>query len=140
MAERPAPKKRQPKQAAKPAPKPAPTSSTVAVPAPKPAPVPKPAPKPAPVEPPKSNLISKIKEALVKKAAEKFGEQFLQGKLTYIGLIMTALGAFAQTTGIAIPLNDIQALIDFVQLNWHVVLEFAGLVTALYGRFRIPGR
>jgi|688.fasta_scaffold04470_21 hypothetical protein len=140
MADRPAPKKRQPKQVAKaapaPAPKPAPTSST----APKPVPAPKPAPKPTIVEQPKSNLISKIKEALVKKAAEKFGEQFLQGKLTYIGLIMTALGAFAQTTGIAIPLNDIQALIDFVQANWHVVLEFVGLVTALYGRFRIPGR
>ena len=92
------------------------------------------------MEPSKSNLISKIKEALVAKAAEKLGQQFLQGKMTYIGLIMTALGAFAQTTGIPLPLADIQALVDFVQVNWPTVLEFFGLVTALYGRLRIPGR
>lgn len=66
--------------------------------------------------------------------------QTLQGKLTYLGILISALGAAGNLLGWTIPTDEVKGMISWVQANWDDIAQFAGLVTAAYGRLRINWR
>lgn len=67
-------------------------------------------------------------------------KQFLQGRLTYLGVLLTAAGTVGKLFGWYVPVDEITSAIDFVQAQWPVVMEFVGMVTTIYGRLRIGKR
>lgn len=147
MAERPVTrrpvKKPAKQQPAAPAPAKAPAPKPKAAPAPAAAPAAAatsrastpaaPAPQPAP---PKSRLIARI-GAMLGRNNDGQPKQFLQGRLTYIGVLLTAAGTVGKLFGWNVPVDEIRSAIDFLQAQWPTVLEFAGMLTTIYGRFRI---
>ena len=66
--------------------------------------------------------------------------QTLQGKLTYAGIFISALGAIGRLFGLHLPTNEAQGMVDLVAANWDTLAQFGGLATAAYGRMRINWR
>ena len=66
--------------------------------------------------------------------------QTLQGKLTYAGIFISALGAIGRLFGLHLPTNEAQGMVDLVAANWDTLAQFGGLATAAYGRLRINWR
>ncbi len=66
--------------------------------------------------------------------------QFLQGKLTYLGILLTALGALGHLFGFTVPIEEVKGIIGWFQTNWNSIMELVGLVMAAYGRLRINWR
>lgn len=66
--------------------------------------------------------------------------QTLQGKLTYVGIVLSAVGALGNLFGWSIPADEVKGMISWVQAHWDDLSQFAGLVTAAYGRLRINWR
>lgn len=151
MADRPAPRKPNRKPAK------APTAAPAKAPAPKPQPTAAAAPKPAPPTartatpataaqpaataeaPPKSRLIARIGAMLGGKANDG-PRQFLQGRLTYLGVLLTAAGTVGKLFGWYVPVDEIRGAIDFIQAQWPTIVEFVGMLTTIYGRIRIGRR
>jgi hypothetical protein len=67
-------------------------------------------------------------------------KQFLQGKLTYIGIVISGLGALGSLFGFSVPTDEVKGIISWVQSHWDSIAEFIGLVVAAYGRIRINWR
>ena len=67
-------------------------------------------------------------------------KQFLQGKLTYLGILLTALGALGNLFGFDVPTNEVKGIVGWFQANWNTLMELVGLVMAAYGRLRINWR
>ena len=67
-------------------------------------------------------------------------KQFLQGKLTYLGILLTALGALGNLFGFAVPTDEVKGIVSWLQTNWDQIMELVGLVVAAYGRLRINWR
>ena len=67
-------------------------------------------------------------------------KQFLQGKLTYLGILLTALGALGHLFGFTVPNEEVKGIIGWFQTNWNTLMELVGLVIAAYGRLRINWR
>ena len=67
-------------------------------------------------------------------------KQFLQGKLTYLGIAISGLGALGSLFGFSVPADEVKGLIGWFQANWDSLSEFAGLAVAAYGRIRINWR
>lgn len=66
--------------------------------------------------------------------------QTLQGKLTYIGILLSAAGAAGKLFGWEIPTEEVKGMISWAQANWDDLAQFVGLATAAYGRLRINWR
>jgi hypothetical protein len=66
--------------------------------------------------------------------------QFLKGKLTFIGIGISALGALSKVFGVPVPVEEIKGILGWFQANWGTLTELAGLVVAAYGRLRINWR
>lgn len=66
--------------------------------------------------------------------------QFLQGKLTYIGLILSGIGMICKPFGIDLPDDEAKDFIRLLSSNWESFAEMAGLLVAAYGRFRASKR
>jgi len=66
--------------------------------------------------------------------------QFLQGKLTYLGILISSLGALGGLFGFTLPTDEVQNIIHLAQANWDSMAELIGLVVAAYGRLRINWR
>jgi len=66
--------------------------------------------------------------------------QFLQGKLTYIGILLTALGALGHLFGFTVPTEEVRGIVGWFQANWNSIMELVGLVMAAYGRLRLNWR
>lgn len=62
--------------------------------------------------------------------------QWLEGKKTYIGLMITLVGVVAQLIGpTAQPFaEDATGILGWLQLNWEVLTQGIGLIVAAYGR------
>ena len=66
--------------------------------------------------------------------------QFLQGKLTYLGILLTALGALGNLFGFTVPTDEVKGIVTWLQANWDSLSELVGLIMAAYGRLRINWR
>ena len=66
--------------------------------------------------------------------------QLLQGKLTYAGIVITAIGALGRLFGLHLPTEEAQGMVALTAANWDTIAEFGGLATAAYGRLRINRR
>jgi len=66
--------------------------------------------------------------------------QWLQGKLTFIGLILASIGYGAKAFGYSVPTDEIQDFLGFMSNNWSVISEGLGILIAGYGRIRINFR
>lgn len=67
-------------------------------------------------------------------------KQTLQGKLTYIGVLISTAGAIGNLFGWEIPADEVKGMITWTQAHWDDLAQFAGLLTAAYGRLRINWR
>ena len=89
-----------------------------------------------------STLIERIKAA--RQAASELtplGErQFLQGKLTFLGIAISVVGALSNFFGVPLPVQEIKDIADWFRTHWDTLAELAGLVVAAYGRLRINWR
>jgi hypothetical protein len=66
--------------------------------------------------------------------------QFLKGKLTFIGIGISALGALSKVFGVPVPVSEIRDIVGWFQANSGTISELAGLIVAAYGRLRINWR
>lgn len=64
-------------------------------------------------------------------------QQVLQGKLTYLGLIVTISGFLGNLFGAKFPKEEVDGILTWVGANWDSLAQFGGLVTAAWGRFRM---
>ena len=66
--------------------------------------------------------------------------QFLQGKLTFLGIALSGLGAIGSLFGFTVPTDEVKGIIGWLQSSWDSLMEFVGLFVAAYGRLRINWR
>lgn len=66
--------------------------------------------------------------------------QWLQGKLTYLSLVLSALGAVGKLFGWELPTNEAQDMLTWLGANWDDLAQFLGLAGAAYGKLRAEKR
>ena len=59
---------------------------------------------------------------------------FLQGKKTYISLLVTAAGFVAGRFGVDLPKQEVNGIIEILRVNWEDVTVLSGLVAAAWAR------
>jgi len=64
---------------------------------------------------------------------------FLDGKKTYISLLVAAAGLVAGRFGIDLPKQEVNGIIEIVRLNWEDITVLAGLVAAAWARLVTKG-
>lgn len=64
----------------------------------------------------------------------------LEGKLTYIGLGLTAAGAIGKMFGFDLPTEEVRGFFDWLLANWDSLANGLGILMAAYGRLRINWR
>lgn len=60
----------------------------------------------------------------------------LKGKLTYIGILISAAGAAGKLFGVDVPTDQINGMLDMAVEHWDTAAQFIGLAMAAYGRLR----
>lgn len=68
------------------------------------------------------------------------GKQFLQGKMTFIGLALTAAGALGKMLGWEVPAEEISGFLTWLLASWDGLAQGAGILLAAWGRLRINFR
>lgn len=66
--------------------------------------------------------------------------QTLQGKLTYLGILLSGVGALGNLFGWDIPADEVKSMLSWTQAHWDDLAQFAGLAAAAYGRLRLNWR
>lgn len=66
--------------------------------------------------------------------------QTLQGKLTYLGILLSGVGALGNLFGWEIPADEVKGMLSWTQAHWDDLSQFLGLATAAYGRLRLNWR
>lgn len=67
-------------------------------------------------------------------------KQILEGKMTFIGLALTAAGAIGKMFGFDLPTTEVQTWLDWLLSNWDSLANGIGLLIAAYGRLRMNWR
>jgi hypothetical protein len=62
--------------------------------------------------------------------------QFLQGHLTALSLLISAIGTIASAFGLHLPASEINGLLTWLAANWDSITQGAGLILAAYGQLR----
>lgn len=60
----------------------------------------------------------------------------IKGKMTYIGILISAAGAAGKLVGVDVPTDNINSMLDMLMANWDTIAQFGGLLIAAYGRLR----
>jgi len=63
-------------------------------------------------------------------------KQWLQGKLTYISLIITGIGYLARAYGWTLPVDEVKTLLDSILAHWDDIAAVVGAAGVVYGRAR----
>lgn len=66
--------------------------------------------------------------------------QIAEGRVTFAGIFIAALGALADSFGWTFPKEEAQSFAAWLGANWDQLAEGLGLLVALYGRARINWR
>jgi hypothetical protein len=66
--------------------------------------------------------------------------QWLEGRLTFIGLIIAGIGSFAKAAGYDAPVDEAEGLLSWTLANWDDLAQLVGLLSAFYGRLRMNWR
>lgn len=81
------------------------------------------------------------REPEVRRAIPVFDRpKWLDGKRTYLGLILTTAGMLGKRFGWVLPVEEANGILDLIAANWDVIAEIAGLAFAAYGRFMTSAR
>lgn len=65
---------------------------------------------------------------------------WLDGKRTFIGLAISALGLLGSRFQVDVPTDEVNGVLDVISANWDVFAQLAGLVVAAYGRVKVSKR
>jgi len=65
---------------------------------------------------------------------------WLDGKRTYIGLIIATAGLLGERFRVDVPTHEINGALDLLAANWDVFAQFAGLIMAAWGRVKVSKR
>lgn len=66
--------------------------------------------------------------------------QWLEGKLTYIGLVLATIGSIGKIFGLNLPTSEADGFLHLISDNWETIATGIGLLTAAWGRIRINFR
>ena len=67
-------------------------------------------------------------------------KQWLQGKVTYIGILLTTIGGMARLVGWHLPTDEIRSGLDWTLANWDTIAQGVGIIVSVIGRLRIEWR
>ena len=67
-------------------------------------------------------------------------KQWLQGKVTYIGILLTTIGGMARLVGWHLPTDEIRSGLDWALANWDTIAQGVGIIVSVIGRLRIEWR
>ncbi len=67
-------------------------------------------------------------------------KQWAEGKLTFAGLLLTAIGASGQIFGVETGSEEARDLLTEIVRQWDGLATIAGLALAFYGRVRMNWR
>ena len=67
-------------------------------------------------------------------------DQFLQGRLTFLGILISLFGFIAGKVGWVFPQSEADTIAGWIAANWDSLAEFIGMLTAFYGRLRMNWR
>ena len=89
-----------------------------------------------------STLIERFKAArqAASESAPPGQRQLFQGKLTFLGIAISMMGALGSFFGVSLPVQEVRDIADWFQAHWDTLTQLAGLVMAAYGRLRINWR
>lgn len=62
--------------------------------------------------------------------------KFLDGKMTFLGLGIAALGMLGKRFGITVPTAEVQGFFTWLGANWDAMAEGVGWLVAAYGKLR----
>lgn len=62
--------------------------------------------------------------------------KFLDGKMTFLGLGIVALGMLGKRFGITVPTAEVQGFFTWLGANWDAMAEGVGWLVAAYGKLR----
>ena len=62
--------------------------------------------------------------------------QFLEGKMTMLGIVLTVLSTLAGFAGVVLPAEDIKAFAKWTSENWPALTAGAGILMTAYGKLR----
>lgn len=65
--------------------------------------------------------------------------EFLQGRKTYISILVALSGLVAGRLGVDLPKQEINGIIEIIRLNWQDITVFAGLIAAAWSRLVSKG-
>jgi hypothetical protein len=65
---------------------------------------------------------------------------WLDGKRTYIGLVISTAGLIGSRFRVDVPAEEINGILDLVNVHWDILAQFAGLVVAAWGRMKASQR
>lgn len=65
---------------------------------------------------------------------------WLDGKRTYIGLVIATAGLLGERFRVDVPTHEINGALDLLAANWDVFAQFAGLLVAAWGRVKASKR
>lgn len=66
--------------------------------------------------------------------------QWLQGKLTFIGLVLATIGSIGKVFGLSLPTSEADGFLHYLSDNWDTLASGVGILIAAWGRFRINFR
>jgi hypothetical protein len=69
-----------------------------------------------------------------------YTKQWAQGKMTFAGLLLTAIGAVGQMAGVETGSAEAQSLLTEIVRQWDDLATIVGLAVAFYGRLRLNWR
>lgn len=65
---------------------------------------------------------------------------WLDGKRTYIGLIISTAGLIGSRFHVEVPTDEVNGALDLLSQNWDIFAQFFGLLVAAWGRMKASQR
>ena len=95
-----------------------------------------------PLNNPASSILNKRETVEVRRAYPAGPEkpQWLEGKLTFIGLALSLAGMIGKHYGLNLPTDEVKDFLTWLAASWDDIAQGAGILIAAWGRLRINFR